>query len=169
MKKQIPTEQTASNIKEVLRLLSETPAQLEKLSKGLSEAQLHEPLGSGERSFVENLAHIINCEALISEAVYLALLVNEPMVASIHAERDLGKLLRFDQLSFSELLAYFKLRRKVLLRVLEPLTEAKWSRCIREEKKQRKESIYRQARGQALHELEHLEDLEKKLKNKGVI
>jgi len=165
-KKQISTDQTNTNIREVLRLLSETPSQLERLSKGLSDRQLHEPLGRGERSLVEDLAHLINCEALTSEAIYLALLVNEPLLVNVHAERDLGKLLRFDQLPFSELMAYYKLRRKILLSVLEPLTEAKWSRRIREEKKQRKETIYWRARGQALHEMDHLQDLEKKLNSK---
>jgi hypothetical protein len=163
MKKQIATEQTDSNIKEVLRLLAETPAKLESLSNGLSEEQLHRPLGSGERSFTEAVTHLINCEAITAASIYLALLRDEPFIADIHAERDLGKLLRFDLLPITELLAYFKLRRTVLLRVLESLTDKKWSRCIREEKKQRRESVYRCARGQALHELEHLLDLEKKL------
>jgi len=147
-------------------MLAETPNELERLSKRLSDKQLHEPLGKGERSFTEALAHIVNCEALTAESIYLALLANEPTLVRIHAERDLGKLLRFDQLPFSELMAYFKVRRKVLLSVLEPLTPAKWSRCIKEEKKARKESVYWRARGQVLHELEHLEDLEKKLSKK---
>ncbi len=34
MKKQISTDQTDSNIKVVLRLLSETPGEIERLSKG---------------------------------------------------------------------------------------------------------------------------------------
>jgi len=163
MKKQISTEQTEPNIKEVLRLLTETPATLEGLSKGLSEEQLHKPLGSGERSFTEALAHLINCEAITAESIHLALLKDEPILPGIHAERDLGKLLRVDQLPFPDLLAYFKLRRKILLRVLESLNEEKWSRCVRESGKQRKESVYRRARGQAVHELEHLVDLESKL------
>ena len=163
MKKQISTEQTDSNIREVLRLLAETPTRLETLSKGLSDKNLHRPLGEGERSIVETVAHIINCEATNAEAIYLALLRNEPLIADIHPERDLGKLLHVEQLPFSDLLAYFKTRHAILLRVLESLTEQQWSRCIREEKKARKESVYRQARAQALHELEHVSDLEKKL------
>jgi hypothetical protein len=166
MKEPISTAQTESNIKEINRLLTDTPGRLESLSKGLSKEQLHEPLGIEERSFTEALAHLINTEALSSEAIYLALLKDEPFLADIHAERDLGKLLRFDLLAFPELLVYFKLRRKVLLRVLHSLTEEKWSRCIREGGKQRKESVYWRARGQALHELEHLQDLEIKLNTK---
>jgi len=166
MKKQISTEQTDTNIQGVLRLLSETPSQLEKLSKGLSEEQLHRPLGPGERSFTEVLAHLLNCEAIMAESINLALLTDEPLLAGIHPERDLGKLLRLDLLPFRELLAYFKVRRTVLLRILEALTEEKWSRCIRETGKQRKESVFWRARGQALHELEHLLELESKLNKK---
>ncbi len=170
MKKAISTEQTDANVREVLRLLRETPEKLAALSKGLSERQLHTPLGSGpgskERSFTEAMAHLINTEAITSDAIYLALMLNEPLIANIHAERDLGALLRFDVLPFAELLAYFRLRRAVLLRVLESLTEKEWSRTIREEKKHRKESVYWRARGQALHEFEHIQDLEHKVLEK---
>jgi hypothetical protein len=169
MTKQISTEQTDANIKEVVRLLAETPVQLERLSKGSSDKQLREPLGKGERSFVQALAHILNCEARTTETIQLALLANEPAFTPIHAERDLGELLQYETLPFDELLAYFKFRRKVLLRVLESLTEKKWSRAVREEGKQRKESVYWQARGQALHELEHVQDLEGKLSRKSVV
>ena len=166
MKKQIPTEQTDANIADVIQLLKETPEKFAVLSKGLSKNQLQMPLGMGERSFTETLVHMINTEAITSESIYLALMLNEPLVANIHAERDLGALLRFDLLPFAELLAYFKLRRAVLLRVLKSLNGKQWSRSIREEKKQRKESVYWRARGQALHELEHLQDLENKVHQK---
>lgn len=164
MKKQISTAQTEANIKEILRLLTETPVRLAVLSKGLSELKLQEPLGKGERSFTETVAHMINTESISSDAIYLALMLNEPMLPDIHAERDLGKLLRFDLLPFSELMTYFATRRTVLLRILASLTDEQWSRSIRENGKQRKESVFWRARGLALHELEHLQDLETKLK-----
>ncbi len=164
MKKPVSTEQTDANIKEVIRLLNETPEKLVAVSKGLSQKQLHTPLGSGERSFTETLAHLINTEAINSDSIYLALMLKEPLIANIHAERDLGALLRFDLLPFADLLAYFKLRRTVLIRILESLSEAQWSRMIREQKKQRKETVYWRARGQALHELEHVQDLENKVR-----
>ena len=168
MKKQISTEQTEANIKEIMRLLSETPNRLEKLSKGLSDIKLREPLGRGERSIVEALAHILNCEARTFEAISLALLAKEPPFTPIHPERELGKLLRYDLMDFHELLTYFKFRREVMLRVLNSLKETQWSRVIRQEGKQRKESVYWQARGQAMHELEHVLDLERKLKRKSL-
>ena len=85
------------------------------------------------------------------------------MFIDIHPERQLGKLLRYDLLASSDLLAYFKLRRTVLLRVLGSLTEEQWSRAIREAGKKRKESVYWRARSIAMHELEHVLDLESKV------
>jgi len=166
MKKQISTNRTEESIQEVLQLLAEMPDRLEKLSKGLSDIKLHEPLGKGERSFIEVLAHILNCEAIAAESIYLALMLKEPAMPRFHAERDLGKLLQLDQMPFEELIAYFKFRRTVLINVLNSLNDKQWSRVIREEGKQRKESVYWRARGQALHELEHVLDLEKKLNKK---
>lgn len=163
MKKSIATQQTPTNIAAVLTLLTDTPTRLETLSTPLPPDQLRIPLGDGERSFTEDLAHLINCEARTSEKIYMALLADEPFFLDIHPERHWGKLLHHEQEDFADLLAYFKFRRRALLRVLNSLTEAQWSRVIREENKQRKESVYWQARSLALHELEHLTNLANKL------
>lgn len=166
MKKSISTEQTSANIAKVMEVLTESPTRLEAWSKPLTAEQFRQPPGKGERTPTEVLAHMINGEAISSEMIYQALLVKEPFFADIHPERDWGKLLRFDLLDFQDLLAYFKIRRKILLRVLSSLKEENWSRCIREEGKQRKESVYWRARTIAMHELDHLGDLESKLTKK---
>jgi hypothetical protein len=163
MSKILSTDQTPENISKILEVLSETPKKLEALSKGLSKEKLRESLGKGERSFTEDLTHLINGEARSAEMIYQALLSHEPVFADVHPDRDWGKLTRFDLLDFSDLLDYFKTRRKILLRVLSGLKEAEWSRTIREEGKKRKESVYWRARTIVMHELDHLEDLEKKL------
>jgi hypothetical protein len=173
MKKAVSTEPTNANIARVLDLLADTPRKLVRLSAGLADEQLRQPLGEGERSFgersfTEDLAHLLNSEARSSEAIYLALLAEEPLLVDIHPERQWGKLLRYDQLDFWDLLAYFKLRRTVLLRVLASLRGEQWSRTIREEGKQRKESVYWRARAMALHEEEHLADLESKIGGPGM-
>lgn len=164
MKKQISTEQTESNIRAVMQLLAQMPERLELLRSELSAERLLMPPAPGERTPTQVLAHILNCEAITSQAIHLALLTNEPLLPDIHAERDLGKLLQLDLQPFDDLLTYFKLRRTVLLRILAALTEKQWARTMREAKKQRKESVYWRARGQALHELEHVLDLEDKLR-----
>lgn len=163
MKKSISTDLTPANIATVMEILAESPGRLEALSKAVPAERFHQPLGKGERTPIEVLAHMLNVEARSSEMIYQALLVDEPFFADIHPERDWGKLLRFDLLDFAELLAYFNIRRKVLLRALSALSEAQWGRAIREEGKKRKESVYWRARTIVMHELDHLGDLEKKL------
>lgn len=166
MKKSITTDQTPANIAQVVEILTDSPTRLEALSRSVSAEKLRQPLGKGERTPTEVLAHVLNGEARWSEMIYQALLANEPFFAHIHPERDWGKLLRFDLLDFSELLAYFIIRRKVLLRVLSRLKEKDWGRAVREEGKQRKESVYWRARTIAVHELDHLGNLESKLMKK---
>ncbi len=160
MKKTLSTEMTSANITQVLALLASTPEKLEKASQLFTVAQLSQPIRAGERSPTEILAHLLHCEARTAEAIYAALLLKEPLILAIHPERQFGKLVRYDLLPFADLLAYFKFRRTVLLRVLASLTESQWGRTIHEEGKKRQESVYWQARGQALHELEHLAELE---------
>src|SRR4030067_2553992 len=142
MKKPVSTQQTASNISAILEILRDSPARVESLSGGLTAHQLRQPMGAGERSLIEDIAHLLNSEARSSEAIYLALLADEPLLVDVHSEREFGKLLRYDQFEISDLLAYFKFRRAGLLRVLDSLTEAQWSRVIREAGKHRKESVY---------------------------
>lgn len=163
MKKAISTGLTTMNIAEVLELLTESPVQLDELSKTRTEEELRQPLGPGERSFTEDLAHLIHSEARTSEAIYLALLLDKPLMPDVHSERQWGKLVRYDLLAFADLLSYFRLRRAVLLRVLTPLTVEQWSRTIREVRKKRQESVYWRARSLAMHELDHLTDLHNKL------
>lgn len=159
----ISTDHTPANIAKIMELLAQSPVRLDALVKSTPAERLRQPLGKGERTPTEVLAHMLNGEAVSSEMIYRALLVKEPFFDNIHPERDWGKLTRFDLLEFSELLAYFKTRRKVLLRALSGLKEKDWARAVREEGKQRKESVYWRARTIALHELDHLEDWERKV------
>jgi hypothetical protein len=159
MPKSISTQQTQANIDAVIALLTDTPARIARVLVSMPAAP-HSPLGEGERSFTETLAHLINSEARSSEAIYVALLVDSPLLPDIHSERDWGALLRMDRFHVEHLMAYYGLRRTVLLRVLNGLTEAQWSRTMREAGKQRQESVYWRARSLALHELEHVTYLE---------
>lgn len=159
MKKSISTEMTAENITKVMETLTSTPQKLVTLSHDFTPQTQSQPLKAGERSFIELVAHILNCDDRTTETIYEALLLKEPLVANIHVERDWGKLLRYEQFEAAELLAYFKVRRVALVRVLNELTNAQWGRVIREEGKQRKESVYWRARGQALHEAEHIDQI----------
>lgn len=167
MKKPISTDLTEENVRAVLDLLAASPEGFARIRGRCTDAQLVEPLGVGERSIHAVLVHVLNCEARSFEAITLALLADEPLISTIHPERDFGKLFRLDRLPFDELLSYFRLRRRLLLDVLLQLSAKKWERTIRTEGKQRRESVYWQARGQALHELEHLQEIQLKLAGQG--
>jgi hypothetical protein len=163
MKKTISTEIIDSNIAQVIDLLSETSSKLGILRSRFSDEQFIKPLGAGERSLTEDLAHLINCEAMSSELIYLALLKDEATFNDIHPEREYGKLLRYDLFSFNSLVDYFIFRRTILLRVLSSLKAEQWSRSVSEKGKKRKETVYWRARSMALHELEHINDIDSKL------
>ena len=164
MKSAISMTQTPANIAKILALLEATPGRLRELSARLVADQ-ERPLGEGERSFRQGLAHLLNTEARANQAIVHALLLNEPEIPRIHPERDLGKLLRYDRFAAAEMMTYFNFRRRVLLAVLHGLKEKQWARTNQEPGKKRRESVYWQARGLALHELEHLDDFESKLKS----
>jgi hypothetical protein len=163
MNKIISTEITESNIAHVIDLLSDTPKKLGSLRSRFSDEQYTKPLGAGERSLTENLAHLLHSEAISSEFIYLAILKNEVLFHNLHPEREYGKLLRYDLFPFETLLDYFIFRRTALLRVLSSLEPKQWSGSLSEKGKKRKESVYWRARSIALHELEHIMDIEKKL------
>jgi hypothetical protein len=164
MRKPISTEQTSANITAIIDMLAGTPEKLALTSQGVSEDQLYRPFGPGERSFPEVVAHLINSEARTSEAIFATLLLDQPHLLDIHPERQWGRLLRIERLPFPDLLAYFNLRRTVLLSVLTALTENQWARTAIQKGKQRHESVFRQARALALHEQEHLQGIEKAMK-----
>lgn len=159
MKKSIATKPTPANIAAILELLSSTVEVLENAASRLTAEQLRQAPEPGKRSMTEVLAHLINCEARTAEAIYLALLVNEPTFTDVHPERQLGQLLRFDTFAYAELLAYFQLRRAVLLRVLADLPLESWLRVVHEADRKRPLSVYLWARSLALHELEHFSEL----------
>lgn len=156
MEKSIPTQLSNANVATVTALLRATAAQLTAMSTGQTDDMLRRPLRPGERSFVGIVGHLLNSEARIAEAIGLALLVDEPLLAGVHPERHWGPLLRYHEMPVSALIDYFALRRDILLRVLESLTPAQWARTTRQTGKQRQESIYLWARSLALHEREHV-------------
>ena len=162
MKKPISTDRTGENIARVLEILKRTPDQLEAFLGPGSGVDPEKPLAPGERTSVEVLAHLIYTEALSSEHIILALLVDEPKLVMVHAQRQLGKLLGYEAFPVPELLAYIRFRRTALMRILNSLNDRQWSRTV-DKGLTRMESVYWAARGLALHELAHLHDLREKL------
>ena len=160
MQKPISTEIAETNISQLLDILADMPSRLENLRARMSGSQLLTPLKTGERSLTENLAHLLHCEAVNAEFIYLALMREGHPFSGIHPERDFGALVHYELFPFDSLLDYFKFRRAVLLRVLSTLKFEQWSLSLPEKGKKRAESVYWRARLMALHEQEHLTEIE---------
>ncbi len=161
--KVLSTQPSDERIALILQVLAATPGRLQNLSAGLSDAELTTPLGEGERSFKRDLTHLIYCAERGADPIFQALLLKEPFIPRIHAERDWGALMAYEAFEIPELMAYFDFRRAALLNILRALTGPQWERSVRREGVKRSESVYHWARGLSVHELGHLEDLAGKL------
>ncbi len=161
--KTLATQPSDERIALVMTHLEVAPQRLRHLAAGLSETELTRPLGEGERSFKRDLTHLCYCAERGSDPIHHALLLKEPLMPRIHAERDWGALMRYEEFSIPELLDYFQFRRRALMRILRGLRRRQWERTVRRESLKRSESVYYAARGLCLHEQTHLEDLAKKL------
>lgn len=166
MKRIISTTPTPENIAAVLELLAATPGRLEDFERRLIFKENKRPRPE-EWSPVEVLAHLINVEARTAEAIMAALLCDEPLLIDIHPQRQWGRLLQLERIPYVDLLAYFRLRRQILLGVLESLASQQWNRSVRETGKKRHESVYWLVRAMALHEHEHVQAIDDRFKESG--
>ena len=165
MKPKISTKNTLANRTTILKLLKEVPAKVDMLSHGFSEEDIKRPFSPNEWSFAEQLSHMLHCEATTANAIYQALIVNESAVVDIHPERQLGKLIRYNLLSFEEMKQLFVIRRKVLLRVLTNLRSEQWGNKIDKGGK-RMQSVYLLVRMMVLHEVDHLINIEQNIEGR---
>lgn len=161
--KRLTTKPSDERIELILQVLSASPGRLKALSSGLSDEQMNQPLGKGERSFKRDLAHLIYCAERGSDPIFHGLILKLPFMPRIHAERDWGALMGYEAFEIPELVAYFNFRRAALLQILRGLNRQQWDRSVRREGVKRTESVYYSARGLCVHEYGHLEDLTGKL------
>jgi hypothetical protein len=151
------TKATRTNIQKILALLEEFPQRIASLTVNLDNERLHTPLVEEEWSLVEILAHLRCCEEVWANTIYTMLALDDPELAEVHP-RQWAKVVKYDRLDFRISFRVFHLRRRELLEVLLGLPVEAWLRTgvI----KGRQHSVYSQARRLALHEADHLEQIE---------
>ena len=147
---------TPSEIEKYLRIISETPQQIEQVAKGLEEARLQFKANAKSWSVNDILAHLRSCADLWTHSIYAMLAENEPMFSDID-QRKWAKITRYAELPFKESFQAFSLQRENLLRVLKVLPFESWERSaiIFE----RKHTVFSQVRRLAKHEAEHCEQI----------
>ncbi len=159
----VSTEATAKNIAKVLDVLETTPTELHKLTHDLSDEQINLPLGDGEWSCLQVMRHLHHTIDLSTTRIHYALMLENPTIPEVHAERDWGKLEPYHNLSFVELREFYRFKRVVLLQLLHNLTSEGWERpFFRGELRHNVHNIYRECRGMAYHEINHLTSFQEK-------
>lgn len=154
---QISTDKTQENMDAILGILSTTIDKVFELANRVDDYD--SPLLVGKRSFKETIVHMINCDIVFTDEVYIGLMKKNPQVEHVHPERDVGKLLKLGKMDTKALLAYFKARREILLYVLAEIKPKDWDKIIIQPWKKTNETVYRKLRVLAVHENHHIEKM----------
>jgi len=152
---------TASGIDAVLSILNETPGRLGNLIMAFDGRHRYKPPGIKTWSVAEILAHLRACADIWTFSIYAMLTEEKPSLPDIN-ERKWAKVTSYARLPIGISLQAFTFQREGLLRVLKPLPKDGWehSSMILE----REHTVFSQARRMALHEQDHLEQIEDLLK-----
>jgi hypothetical protein len=144
-------------IQMVINLLENSPLDIEKDTLGIDPMQLQTRPDPDSWSAVEILAHLHACATIWGNSIEKMLQENYPIINDLHP-RNWNKLRDFSALSFDESFKIYKWNRKNLISKLFSLSLEEWGKSgwI----KNKKHTVFSQARRIALHEFDHLEQFE---------
>ncbi len=148
---------TDAEIELVLRLLTETPGRIAAATEGLDDDQLQHRPDAKTWSANDNLAHLRACADVWGETIAAMLREDEPALKHIHP-RTWMKKTDYPRLPFRDSFRDFVDQRRALLQALNDLDFADWSRGAMI--KDRRHTVFSQARRMALHEVTHCEQIE---------
>lgn len=148
---------TPAGIEKFLALLAETPDRMTVLTHGLDDAHLRMAPGPGEWSIVDILSHLRSCADVWGGIIAAMLSDNEPALEEIHP-RTWQKKAGYEKFPFNESLRQFMTQRQELLGQLRCLSFEQWERGAVIGK--RRHTVFNQARRMALHEQDHLGQIE---------
>jgi hypothetical protein len=150
-------EITVIEIEKTLDLLTETPRRITAVAGTMSDDQLL--LRPDKESWSANdiLAHLRACADVWSETIAAMFQEDEPTLEDI-SPREWLKGKEYPGLLFQESFLSFVDQRRRLLQILYDLEAADWSRGAMI--KNRRHTVFSQARRMALHEVTHCEQLD---------
>ncbi len=158
MKIKIKNSIENKSVQKVIRLLEESLHGIENRTQGIDPRQLQARPDPDSWSAVEILAHLHACESIWGKSIEKMLEENNPIIHDPHP-RNWNKLSDFSVLSFDESFKIYTFNRKNLISILIKLSSDEWAKSgwI----KNKKHTVFSQARRMALHEYDHLDQLEK--------
>lgn len=148
---------TSTEIEEVLQLLTETPQRITVVAEALGDDRLQ--LKPDEKSWSANdiLAHLRACADVWGETIAAMLQDDEPVLKYLSPRTYLEKT-DYPELPFQESFLVFADQRRLMLQALHALEFEDWSRGAMI--KDRRHTVFSQARRMALHEATHCEQIE---------
>jgi hypothetical protein len=155
----------ASQIADLLRLLADTPARLEALSRGVNDQRLHHPPNEGAWSANEILAHLRACADVWGGSIQSMIERDQPTLRYVSPRTWIRKTSYASQ-PFSESLQAYATQRRDLVRALGALEPADWARgaTFTGTTRGREQTIQSYVRRIVAHEQEHCEHLQATLK-----
>lgn len=142
----------------VISYLDKTPSEIERITQDVDPHLLQTRQDPDSWSAVEILAHLHACATIWGKSIQEMIEENNPIIEDLHP-RKWKKLSEFSIMAFEQSLQEFILHRRILISRLITLSADDWGKSgwI----KNKKHTIFSQARRMALHELDHLDQLEK--------
>lgn len=145
------------SIQMVIGLLEKSPLEIETRTKGINPKKLQTRPDPDSWSAVEFLAHLHACATIWGKSIEKMLQENDSDIDDLHP-RKWDKLKDFSVLPFDESFKIYIWNRKNLISKLLTLSLEEWAKSgwI----KNKKHTVFGQARRMALHEFNHLEQFE---------
>ena len=155
----MPKKITEDQIESYMQTLIDTPGRLAALTEGMTEEQLSAAPAPGEWSLAEILAHLRGCADVWGYSIYAMFILDNPELADIHA-RTWAQKMGYAKLTFAENFTAFQVGRENLARILAGLSFEQWGRTSRFSGKVNTHTIFSQTMRMALHERDHLQQIE---------
>ena len=151
-------------IEQVLTMLAAATARIAALTAGLAPEQMHSTPGDGW-SVNEALAHLRACADVWGDCIAAMLAEDTPTLRAVNPTTWIKKT-DYLELEFRPSLQAFTTQRADLLRVLEPLPPAGWSRAatVTGAGKALERTVLSYAQWLATHERTHLKQIERIVK-----
>ncbi len=152
---------TAAEIEEILEALAETPRRLASMTSDLEHARLHTKADADAWSANDILAHLRSCADVWGKSIQAMITQDNPTLRYVSPRTWIRKT-DYPHQDFQVSFQVFAGQRDDLLALLKPLALEGWSRAatFTGTTRGRDQTVFSYARRIALHERDHLEQLE---------
>lgn len=149
-------------IDQILSMLAAAPAQIARVTDGITEAQLHAAPNPGEWSANEVLAHLRSCADVWGNCIMTIINQDKPTIRAVNP-RTWIKSTDYLEQEFQPSLRVFTLQRTKLLTILESIKPNVWLRSatVTGAGKPLERTVHTYAESIAIHERPHLKQIQR--------